>query len=84
MNGRGEANLTMHGRGTGDDGPLVTTRITPEMRARELPEGSCFIVKPSAAVDGKADYGHWGDVVVVRKNGAERLGTRQPQLYELT
>jgi Xaa-Pro aminopeptidase len=83
MNGRGEANLTMHGRGTGDDGPLVTTRITPEMRALEIPEGSCFIVKPSAAVDGKPDYGHWGDVVVVRKSGAERLGTRPQQLHEL-
>jgi Xaa-Pro dipeptidase len=83
MNGRGEANLTMHGRGTGDDGPLVTARITPEMRALQLPEGSCFIVKPSAAVDGRPDYGHWGDVVFVGKNGAERLGTRKPQLYEV-
>jgi Xaa-Pro aminopeptidase len=83
MNGRGEANLTMHGRGTGDDGPLVTTRITPELRALQIPEGSCFIVKPSAAVDGKPDYGHWGDVVVVRKTGAERLGTRPRQLSEL-
>jgi len=83
MNGRGEAGLTMHGRGLGDDGPLVTTRITPEMRALQLPEGACMILKPSARVDGKGDYGHWGEVVVVRKNGAERLGTRPQMLPEL-
>ena len=83
MGGRGEASLTMHGRGTGDDGPLVTTRITPEMRALTMPEGCCMIVKPSARVDGKSDYGHWGEVVVIRKNGAERLGTRPQALYEL-
>jgi len=83
MGGRGEASLTMHGRGTGDDGPLLTTRITPEMRAAELKENSVFIVKPSARVDGKPDYGHWGEVVAVRSGGAERLGTRPQQLYEL-
>jgi len=83
MNGRGEAGLTMHGRGLGDDGPLVTTRITPEMRALQLPEGACMVLKPSARVDGKSDYGHWGEVVVVRKNGAERLGTRPQMLPEL-
>ena len=40
MNGRGVANLTMHGRGTGDDGPLVTPRSrSPEILALELKEG---------------------------------------------
>jgi hypothetical protein len=84
MGGRGEAGLTMHGRGTGDDGPLVTTRITPEMRALELKEGCCMVVKPSTRVDGKSDYGHFGEVVVVRGHGAEKLGTRPQELYELT
>ncbi len=83
MNGRGEAGLTMHGRGLGDDGPLVTGRITPELLAVEMKEGCSMIVKPSARVDGKTDYGHWGEAVVVRKNGAERLGTRPQELYEL-
>lgn len=83
MGGRGEASLTMHGRGTGDDGPLITTRITSEMRALPLQEGAVMIVKPSTRVDGKPDYGHWGEVVVVRKDGAERLGTRPQTLYEL-
>ena len=83
MGGRGEARPIMHGRGTGDDGPLVTTRITPELRAIELKENTSFILKPSATVDGKADYGRWGESIVIRKNGAERLGTRPRELPEL-
>jgi Xaa-Pro aminopeptidase len=83
MNGRGEAGLTMHGRGTGDDGPLVTTSRDPALLAVEMREGCSMIIKPSARVDGKADYGHWGETVVIRAHGAERLGTRPQELYEL-
>ena len=39
--------------------------------------------RPSASVDGKSDYGRWGDSVVIRKNGAERLGARPQTLHEL-
>lgn len=83
MNGRGRASLTMHGRGTGDDGPPAFGNFPPAVRDMEIREGCCFILKPGASVDGKADYGRWGDSVVVRHNGAERLGTRPQQLYEL-
>ena len=83
MDGRGSARLTMHGRGTGDDGPLVTSRITPELRAVELREGCVMIIKPAASVDGKSDYGRWGESVVVRRDHAERLGTRPQRLLEL-
>jgi Xaa-Pro aminopeptidase len=83
MNGRGEARLLMHGRGTGDDGPLVTTRITPELKAMEVKQGCVMIVKPSVFVDGKPDYGRWGEMVAVRENGVERLGSRPQELYEL-
>ena len=83
MGGRGAARLTMHGRGTGDDGPLVTSRITPELRAVELQEGCVMILKPAASVDGKPDYGRWGESVVVRRDRAERLGSRPQGLLEL-
>lgn len=80
MGGRGVTRLLMHGRGTGDDGPLVTTNITPELLNLEIRENCCFIVKPSTWVDSRQDFGHWGETVVVRKHGAERLGTRQPDI----
>jgi Xaa-Pro aminopeptidase len=83
MQGRGEATLLMHGRGTGDDGPLVAGRHAPGIQDVELLEGCCMVVKPNVMVDGKPAYGHWGEVVVVRKDGAERLGTRPQELYEL-
>lgn len=85
MNGRGVATLTMHGRGTGDDGPRVTPgrSLSPDVSALELKEGCSVILKPSVRVDGKPDYGRWGDSVVVRRQGSERLGTRYQELYEL-
>jgi len=84
MNGRGVANLTMHGRGTGDDGPLVTPRSrSPEVLAVKLEEGCCVIIKPDTAVDGRSNYGRWGDCVVVRQHGAERLGVRRQEIFEL-
>lgn len=82
MGGRAQARLTMHGRGTGDDGPLVTTNITEELLQLEIKENCSLIIKPSVWVDGRADFGHWGETVVVRAKGAERLGTRIAQLYE--
>jgi Xaa-Pro dipeptidase len=83
LNGRCQATLLMHGRGTGDDGPLVAGQLAPGIHDVELLEGCCMVVKPNVIVDGKPAYGHWGEVVVVRKNGAERLGTRPQELYEL-
>ncbi len=83
INGRAETRLLMHGRGLGDDGPLVTSLVTPEMRSLEIKEGCSFILKPNTGVDGRPDYGSWGESVVVRKHGAERLGTRPQHLFEL-
>ncbi len=83
LGGRGAARLTLHGRGTGDDGPLVAGRFDPRVLDVEMKEGSVMVVKPSATVDGKSDYGRWGDSVVVHANGAERLGTRPQRLFEL-
>jgi Xaa-Pro aminopeptidase len=85
LNGRGLANLTMHGRGTGDDGPLVVASKLPsaELSAVELKEGCCLVVKQGVRIDGRPDYGRWGDSVVIRRNRAERLGSRRQQLYEL-
>ncbi|HEY3117189.1 MAG TPA: M24 family metallopeptidase, partial [Chloroflexota bacterium] len=83
LGGRAKARLTMHGRGTGDDGPPWYGVPPAEVRDIVIEEGCCLILKPGASVDGKPEYGRWGDSVAVRPNGAERLGTRPQQLYEL-
>jgi Xaa-Pro aminopeptidase len=80
--GRIETGLGFHGRGTGNDGPLlVAFRPEPQDVLDIVVEEDCsFIIKPSARVDGVEDYSRWGDSVVVTARGAERLGTRAPEL----
>jgi Xaa-Pro aminopeptidase len=80
--GRIETGLGFHGRGTGNDGPLlVAFRPEPQDVLDIVIEEDCsFIIKPSARVMGVEDYSRWGDSVVVTARGAERLGTRTPEL----
>ncbi len=67
----------MHGRGQGDDGPIITgSARDPRQLAVELRERMVFILKPQVH---SADDGHniaWGDTVVVTRGGGRRLGTR--------
>jgi Xaa-Pro aminopeptidase len=73
--------LTLHGRGLGDDGPLITNQSQPKVGEALLPEGSVFVVKPSVTYRGMGDVGHVGDAVMVTTTGAERLGTRPIEHY---
>ena len=73
--------LTLHGRGLGDDGPLITNRSQPAVADTPLQEGCVFIVKPAITYDGQDDVGHVGDTVVVTATGTERLGTRPIDQY---
>ncbi len=86
MKGRAVTGLGMHGRGTGDDGPLVVaSRPNPaEVLDMVLEEGCCFAVKPSTTVEEAPDFCKWGDSVVVTRNGAERLGKRRQELLALS
>jgi Xaa-Pro aminopeptidase len=70
------AELTMHGRGAGDDGPIITSSArSPSQLAVALRENMVFICKPSArSADGTIST--WGDTVVVTANGGRRLGKR--------
>jgi Xaa-Pro dipeptidase len=85
LGGRLEAGLGFHGRGTGDDGPLLIAGkpLAPEVRELPLQEGCCFAVKPSITFGGIVEYCRWGDSVVVGKNGGLRLGTRPQELIVL-
>jgi Xaa-Pro dipeptidase len=82
LGGRAHTGLGLHGRGTGDDGPLlVADRPEPrEVLDLVVSEGCSFVVKPSTIFDKVSDYCKWGDSVVVTKHGAERLGTRPQEL----
>jgi len=81
MNGRARTRLGLHGRGTGDDGPLVTGGTNdPRIFDIHLRENCAFVVKPSVTLDGADDYCRWGDSVVVTKGGGLRLGASSQEL----
>jgi Xaa-Pro aminopeptidase len=72
--------LTMHGRGAGDDGPIITSHAkSPQQLAVALRENMVFIFKPAAMADD-GSICTWGDTVVVTPNGGRRLGKRPHDL----
>jgi Xaa-Pro dipeptidase len=76
--------LGAHGRGTGDDGPLIVTdRKYPDSFLDRVIEAGCsFAIKPYT-FDGTRELARWGETIAVTPTGAERLGTRPPTLPEL-
>lgn len=76
-----EAGVTMHGRGAGDDGPIVTGHARdPEQLAVQLKENMVFIFKPHANTPGRKHICTWGDTTVVTPKGGRRLGKRPHDL----
>lgn len=79
--GGARAELTMHGRGAGDDGPIITSNArSPRQLAVELRENMVFICKPSAITTDGSSISTWGDTVVVTPRGGRRLGKRPHDL----
>lgn len=82
--GRFAARQTLHGRGLGDDMPLITSSSSPSNRMgeRALREGVCFVLKPYATwTDSQGEKElNWGDTVVITRDGARRLGQRPHEL----
>jgi Xaa-Pro dipeptidase len=73
----------MHGRGLGNDGPLlIPTDTHGRTKDDVVRANTTFILKPHAFPgELRRDVARshdvtWGDTVVVRTGGAERLGTR--------
>ncbi|MGH2397531.1 MAG: M24 family metallopeptidase, partial [bacterium] len=83
---RGMKSLTLkHGRGYGDDGPLITPQDRGE-RIREVrfEKSTIFVWKPIAmSADQKVQYS-WGGCVVVTDKGGEQLVSRTPGMIEIT
>ena len=80
-------NLLLHGRGLGNDGPLLIPAGSHAF-ARDLRvvENTVFVLKPFAAPrDFQSHHTRafdvtWGDTIVIRGNGAQRLGSRHREL----
>jgi Xaa-Pro aminopeptidase len=80
----------LHGRGLGNDGPLVIPTATSDPQAGVADEpilaNTTFIFKPFLAVpEAPAAFARthdvtWGDTIVVTETGARRLGTRRREL----
>jgi Xaa-Pro aminopeptidase len=70
--------LTLHGRGAGDDGPIMVGNMRESKDLDVLiQENMVCIFKPSAENqrNGKKTICRWGDTVVAKENGGQRLGT---------
>lgn len=75
------AELTMHGRGAGDDGPIITSHArSPRQLGVQLQENMVLICKPSAITADGNSICTWGDTVVVTPRGGRRLGKRPQDL----
>ncbi|SFO37143.1 Metallopeptidase family M24 [Actinomadura madurae] len=80
----------LHGRGLGNDGPLLVPGLD-ETRVPEQPivANTTFVLKPFLQVpEAPAAFARqhdvtWGDTIVVTDAGARRLGTRRRELIVL-
>ncbi|MFA9446114.1 M24 family metallopeptidase [Egicoccus sp. AB-alg6-2] len=76
------AQLIMHGRGMGDDGPIVTNSAKEPRHLRlPLQEGMVFIFKPQIRLKTNTHPINWGDTVVVTSSGGRRLGDREQGMW---
>jgi Xaa-Pro dipeptidase len=78
-----EGRLTLHGRGAGDDGPIMVGNMTdsPDLDL-PLQANMVCILKPSVEtlVAGERTICRWGDTVVCTPAGGQRLSTLPHEL----
>ncbi len=76
--------ILMHGRGAGDDGPLLSPRVSGDkIRALRIEKGNAWIWKPTAhSADGRISF-TWGGDVLVTDRGGEALFSRPHGLVEI-
>lgn len=76
-----ECKPIVHGRGLGNDAPVLVFHARDDRTARWTFEAnSTFIVKPVIATPDGSRKLMWGDTVVVTETGARRLGSRPTPL----
>jgi Xaa-Pro dipeptidase len=77
--------VLMHGRGYGDDGPLLTPQHRGgDIRNVVMQEGNVFVSKPVAmSADEKIQYS-WGGCVLLTATGGVQLVERAPGMISIT
>jgi Xaa-Pro aminopeptidase len=78
-----QSSLTMHGRGLGEDWPLLMGRYSPEVGKMQLQERMVFIMKPTVTRKEAQFRGEgivWGDTIEVTPSGGRRMGKR-PRVF---
>jgi ectoine hydrolase len=80
-----EITVLFHGRGYGDDGPLLTPRAKGEnVRDLRLERGNAFVWKPTvSSPDGRIEL-TWGGDVLVTDAGGEKLFARPHSLVSVS
>lgn len=83
---RGMRTMTlMHGRGYGNDGPLLTGQDPRAEHVRDvrIEKGNVWVWKPTAySADGSIHHS-WGGCVLVTDKGGEQLVPRRPDLISI-
>jgi Xaa-Pro dipeptidase len=80
-----KATILMHGRGYGNDGPLLTPGDISADHFRNVPveEGNVWVWKPTmATADGRLHFS-FGGVTVVGKDGGKLVTGREPGMVEV-
>ena len=81
---RFDVRILMHGRGLGDDSPIAVYGVRNETMANwRMEENSAFIVKPVVWNKDRSLKVYWGDTVICKESGGQRLGTRRPAVIEI-
>jgi Xaa-Pro aminopeptidase len=77
--------ILMHGRGYGDDGPLLTPqdREYDHIRDVTIEQGTAWVWKPIAYSADRQFQFSWGGCVVVTERGVEQLVQRTPGMVSV-
>jgi Xaa-Pro dipeptidase len=76
--------ILMHGRGYGDDGPLLTPQDRGEKtRDVVMHEGNVFVWKPIGMSDDEKIQYSWGGCVTITKTGTVQLVKRTPGMVSI-
>ncbi|HLY66915.1 MAG TPA: M24 family metallopeptidase, partial [Chloroflexota bacterium] len=79
-----KAEITLHGRGMGDDGPLITGRSENAKLANlHIEVGNAWVWKPVVRTEDRRHEFQFGGTVALTEQGIERFFRRSPGLMSV-